>query len=63
MIDGANYLPLSSEEKLEEMNVSKTITVNNRYGAKTLKRTNKKENKEDISKLRTLHANPNENKK
>jgi hypothetical protein len=42
MLDRVNYLPLSREEKLKEMNVISTIVANNWYDAKTLRKANKK---------------------
>jgi hypothetical protein len=39
MLDRVNYLPLSREEKLKEINVINTITANNGYDAEALRRT------------------------
>jgi hypothetical protein len=61
MLHRLNYLPLSREEKLKEINVINTITANNGYDAEALRRTNKtqkQENNDDTNRLRRLHDIP-----
>jgi hypothetical protein len=64
MLGRVNYLPLSREEKLKEMNVISTIVANNWYDAKTLRKANKKQKPEynkDTSRPQKLHDIPKDN--